>query len=923
MERSATEASSRQRSAHVWWFGDYEVDEKRRDLRVRGTPVELEAKPWEVLHQLLLHAGEVVTKEELLESVWPGLTVVDSSLATAISKLRKALGNETIIVTLPRIGYRLAVPVQTKATAAPESHELQLSAGEPVPQREQWRLSERLNRSPSSEVWLAEHPKTHERRVFKFALGEQQLRGLKREITLARLLRDSLGDRPEFVRVFEWNFEHPPYFVESEFVGPNLAEWAEAQGGLLQINIDERLRLITTVALAVSAAHELGVLHKDLKPTNILISTNDGEEPEIKIADFGTATLLAPARLAALGITNMGFTHTQETSSFSGTVMYLAPEVLGGQSPTAASDVYALGVLLYQLIGGDFRKPLAPGWESDVSDPLLRQDIADAACGDPARRLESAAEFAERLTTLDRRRAEHEEKTRAQERAQLFESRRAQARARLPWIVLTGVVALVAVAAVFVSFKQSSPTASPVVPRVKTVAVLPFQNIRSDAAIDYLRLALPDEITTTLSHTRGLGVRPFASTQKYDQRDIDPQKAGREMNVSSVVTGHFIKDGEQLHITLEAIDVDTNGVLWRDKMEVPASSMIATQVQIALRMRMGLLPALGATNTKMLSQPKNEESYDLFLRGMALAFDLKSIHKAIQMLERAVQLDPDYAPAWQALSVAYSREAHYTRGGRGSLDRSDAANDRALELDPDLMDARIARVSNRVERGDLVRAYQEAQEIVRRYPDNPDALFSLSYVLRYAGLLEESASQCNTAIGLDPEHPSTGLRSCAMVFLLQRDYSGASNFLNHYRDHYSGSDFATSLSIDILLRQGKEQEALKLGLGHTPQWAGYNLLLSYLQHKPAPEVSALAEKVQASDDPETNYLTAGHLAYAGYPDAATRLLRMAIKGNYCSYPAMESDPMFTNLRSKPEFAEIRAAGMQCQQNFVSKRESRQ
>jgi hypothetical protein len=228
-----------------------------------------------------------------------------------------------------------------------------------------------------------------------------------------------------------------------------------------------------------------------------------------------------------------------------------------------------------------------------------------------------------------------------------------------------------------------------------------------------------------------------------------------------------------------------------------------------------------------------------------------------------------------------------------------------------------------VERGDLVRAYQEAQEIVRRYPDNPDARFSLSYVLRFVGLLDESASQCKTAIGLDPEYPSTGLRSCAMVFLLQRDYAGASNFLTHYRDHYSGSDFATSLSIDILLRQGKDQEALQLGLAHTPQWAGYNLLLSYLQHKPATEIRALAEKVQASDDPETNYLTAGHLAYAGYADAAMKLLRTAVKGNYCSYPAMKFDPMFTNLRDKAEFAEIEAAGSECQRNFVSKLQSHQ
>lgn len=99
-------------TGHIWNFGACQVDERRRELRVHGTLVDLESKPWEVLHQLLLHAGEVVTKEELLEAVWPGVNVVDGSLATAVSKLRKALGDESMVVTAPRIGYRLGVPVQ-------------------------------------------------------------------------------------------------------------------------------------------------------------------------------------------------------------------------------------------------------------------------------------------------------------------------------------------------------------------------------------------------------------------------------------------------------------------------------------------------------------------------------------------------------------------------------------------------------------------------------------------------------------------------------------------------------------------------------------------------------------------------------------------------------------------------------------------
>ena len=917
MEERAADPLTQPVSAHVWRFGDCEVDEKRRDLRVRGALVEVEAKPWEVLRQLLLHAGEVVTKDELLDSVWPGLTVVDGSLATAISKLRKALGDDSMIVTLPRIGYRLGVSVHTSAVTTPRSAELHLSPGQTVPHREQWRLLRRLEGSLSSEVWLAKHPKTHEHRVFKFASDGERLRSLKREVTLARLLRDSLGERPDFVRVLEWNFDQSPYFVESEYVGPNFAEWAAGEGGLQRIPIDVRLALFTNIVQAVAAAHSLDVLHKDLKPANILISQNAAGLPQIRVADFGSASLLAPSRLGALGITNLGFTQPVDTEqdSITGTVMYIAPEVLAGQSPTTASDVYALGVLLYQLIAGDVRKPLAPGWEADVADELLREDIADAACGDPTRRIQSADELAQHLTSLDERRRAREELARTQERMLVVERRRAQVRTRVPWLIAAS-LALVAVIGAVLTFNRRSQPPPPLSPVVRTVAVLPFQNIGSDTSMNYLCLALPDEIATTLSHTRGLGVRPFAATSAaYKQEGLDPQKAGREMRVGTVIAGHFMKEGEQLRITLEAIDVETNGVLWRDKIDARVQNMLAMQAQITLRVRGGLVPALGASTTESRSQPKNEQAYDLFLRGAVLPFDPTPNRQGKEMLEKAVQLDPTYAAAWHALARRYYVNARYEGGNPALMDRYEAALERTLELDPDFIPASAGLVVSRAERGDLVRAYHEAKKLVQRRPDNADSQFSLSYVLRYAGLLQESASHCETAFLLDSQTTTYTLRSCAMVFLLRGDYANTSNYLNLDR----GSDFEKVLSIEMLVRQGKEQEALQIGSVHNPEWAAFDLLLAYIQHKPATEIDALAQRVRASDDPETNYLSAAHLSYAGYPDAAMRILREAIKGNYCSYPSMESDPMFTNLRAKPEYADIRTAGMQCQNTFVSQR----
>jgi len=440
-------------SGRLWRFTDYELDEMGRELRFKGRPVELESKPLDILLQLLLHAGEVVTKEELLEAVWPDVMVVDGSLATAVSKLRKAMGDDDhpVIATVPRVGYRLAVPVYCKTVAAPSGQELGFKAGEVVRGREQWQLSRAMEISGSSEVWLAENPKTHEQRVFKFAADGSRLKGLKREITISRFLRESLGDRPEFIRILEWNFATSPFFLESEYGGPNLAEWAEEQGGLPNIPHEERLQLLVDIAQAVAAAHDIGVLHKDLKPANILVVPGSNGCWQIKLADFGSASLFDPSRLHALGITNLGFTQTAslEAQSLTGTLMYLPPEVLAGQSPTTGADVYALGVLLYQLTIGDFRRPLAPGWEADIKDPLLREDIADAACGDPAKRLNSAADLVERLVTIEQRRIKRDELEAAKTRAQIAERKLAETRARRPWLVF----ALIALAAgVGVSF---------------------------------------------------------------------------------------------------------------------------------------------------------------------------------------------------------------------------------------------------------------------------------------------------------------------------------------------------------------------------------------------------------------------------------------------------------------------------------------
>lgn len=422
-----------------WRFGNVEFDEARRELRIAGLPVEMEHKPLEVLSLLLRHAGEVVTKEELFETVWAGRITVDHVLSTAVGKLRKALdaAGEARIMTIPRIGYRFDGQLERMAVGDAPASPLALEAGATVPGRPHFLLERQLGRTLGSEVWLARHPRTREMRVFKFALDGEHLAALKREATLLRVLRESLGDRPEFVRAIDWNFETPPFFLESEYAGQALDEWASRPEHLADMDPAARVTFFLRIVEAVEAAHSVGVLHKDIKPGNVLVEAT-GVGLRVRLTDFGSSRLLQPERLMELGITALGLTMTRAAGDpGSGTPLYLAPELLGGHPPTVRSDVYALGVMLYQWLVGDLRRPLAPGWEREIDDPLLREVIADATDMDPSRRIASAADLALRLQRLPEHRAEREQRDADRLAAASLAATLQRNRARRPWIIAT------------------------------------------------------------------------------------------------------------------------------------------------------------------------------------------------------------------------------------------------------------------------------------------------------------------------------------------------------------------------------------------------------------------------------------------------------------------------------------------------------
>lgn len=431
-----------------WRFDDFEFDERTFELRRDGRPVALPRKPLELLHSLLTNPGQVVTKEELLDALWPGRIVSESSLFQAVAQLRQALGDAGAgaIRTVHGHGYRWMA--ETRADVQPRSPApgqavAALAPGQAPPLRPHWRLRERLG-GGIADVWLVEHAKTGDRRIYKFGQDALALTALKREITLYRVLRETLGERDDFVSLLDWNFEEVPYFLETEYAaGGNLIDWASRAGGLAAVPLEQRLELVARVADALGAAHAAGVLHKDLKPANILIARDSAGTPRPKIGDFGSGHLVEAERLRALEITRMGFTQTMSEQTSGGTWLYLAPEVAAGQPPTSRSDLYSLGVMLYQIVAGDFRRPLTAGWEADVEDELLREDIAALANVDPAARLLDAGELAIHLRELDARRSRRAQQRAAEAAASEARAALARSRVRRRWLaVVAGVLLL-------------------------------------------------------------------------------------------------------------------------------------------------------------------------------------------------------------------------------------------------------------------------------------------------------------------------------------------------------------------------------------------------------------------------------------------------------------------------------------------------
>ena len=829
-----------------------------------------------------------------------------------------------------------------------------------------YKIISMLGAGGMGEVYLAEDQRLRRKVAIKLLTAEltRDERGLRRFEHEAHAA--SALNHPNIITIYEFGHADGLRFIASEYIeGITLSH--RLAGGRMELNA--AIDIAIQIASALAAAHASGIVHRDIKPDNVIVR-KDGI---VKVLDFGIAklnerTIGETIRRTASAIASS----TSEPGMVIGTAKYMSPEQARGLQVDARSDIFSLGAVLYEMVTG--REAFAGQTASDVIAEILKTEppapvefapevpheveriISKAIRKDRENRYQTAKdllidlqdfkkemEFQAKLqvsarpgsrTSGNRARAEEAVVSAEIEPGRIGTGKQRSGgrplfqvneqplptsflNSRRAWLSLAALLFAALVVGYFALGRSHSlPTAQ----RPRSLAILPFRNLKQDPQTDFLGFSLADAVITKVGYISALTVRPSSSVDKYRNQIIDSKKVAADLNVDTLLIGSFIKDGDDLRITTQLVDVKPDKILWQDSIDLKYDKLLTVQDRVAQQIIQGLelnLSPAEAANLKP-DNPINSLAYEYYLRGVDL-YSLNEFGPAIELLQKSVALEPNYAPTWAHLGRAYTTNASLRFGGREDYNKAQAAYEKAIALNPALVEPRIYMANLLTDTGRVEQSVPLLRTALQTSPNNAEAHWELGYAYRFGGMLRESVAECEKARQNNPQVKINSSALNSYLYLGEYDKFMQSLPVNNstyilfyhgFGEYYLGNyeqaakDFDRAYEMEPALLPADVGKALSYSIKHEND-QGLKLL-----HETEDRIER-----QGVTDAEGIYKVAQAYAVLGDKAPALHMLEHSIGGGFFCYPYFVRDPLLQNLRNEAEFQTLMNQARQRHEQF--------
>ena len=632
-----------------------------------------------------------------------------------------------------------------------------------------FRIVEKIGAGGMGVVYKAEDTRLKRTVVLKFLPEEistdrEALARFQREAQAASAL-----NHPNICTIHDIGDAEGSHFIAMEYVeGESLAAMIRCR----PLDPDEVLDIALQVCDALDVAHSKGIVHRDIKPANVMVTTRR----QVKILDFGLAKIINPE--AQGGTQDASTQSSTGRGKLVGTVQYMSPEQALGRPVDQRTDIFSLGVMLYEMATGV--KPFAGATTSETIDrivhsqpeaiarfnynlnPELERIIRKCLEKDPDRRYQSAHEPLIDLQNLKR------DISSASITQGPIGSQATPLHRRFAVAAVCVFIVLLAIGIYFLARPNKSP---------ESIAVLPFANLSADPNTDFVSEGLTDGLLNDLSELPNLAVMSRSSVYHYQGKDIDAQAAGKKLNVQVVLTGRVMVHDDALSVDVELVDVRNNTHIWGGQYREKLTNLLALQYLISKDTSEKLRLRLTGEQHRRLAKRYSEdnEAYQLYLRGR---FQLnkrtpEEVKKAIAYFNQAIAKDPVFALAYAGLADAYDILGDYSYlPPNEALPSAKLAAQKALEIDDTLAEAHTSLAHVKMYDLEWLGAQQEFKRAIELNPNYSTARQWYANCLMALGKKEEALAQIRQAFRVDSLSLNIN-EALGFHMYLMRDYAGA------------------------------------------------------------------------------------------------------------------------------------------------------